>query len=213
MNEDLLAVATAILNERGWSAVSLDAIAERAGVSRATVWRHGLTRSAVELVLRRRLVADYRELLVEAPFADGSDALRPASGALRPGSDALRPGSGGRRLAAALAALCAVAERNLPFLAHTETAFHAPDLEAAELTVDFYGPWLRILDVAVADGSLEPPEQPTAFVAALTNMVLLTYVHLRTYHTGYGWTPQRATAVTVDLVARGYLPRSSTVDS
>src|SRR5690349_9874159 len=165
MNEDLLAVATAILNERGWSAVSLDAIAERAGVSRATVWRHGLTRSAVELVLRRRLVADYRELLVEAPFADGSDALRPAS-------DALRPGSGGRRLAAALAALCAVAERNLPFLAHTETAFHAPDLEAAELTVDFYGPWLRILDVAVADGSLEPPEQPTAFVAALTNMVL-----------------------------------------
>jgi len=203
MNEDLLAVATAILNERGWSAVSLDAIAERAGVSRATVWRHGLTRSAVELVLRRRLVADYRELLVEAPFADGSDALLP-------GSDALRPGSGGRRLAAALAALCAVAERNLPFLAHTETAFHAPDLDAAELTVDFYGPWLRILDVAVADGSLEPPEQPTAFVAALTNMVLLTYVHLRTYHTEYGWTPQRATAVTVDLVSRGYLPRPST---
>jgi len=210
MNEDLLAVATAILNERGWSAVRLDAIAERAGVSRATVWRHGLTRSAVELVLRRRLVADYRELLVEAPFADGSDAMRPASGALLPGSDALRPGSGGRRLAAALAALCAVAEGNLPFLAHTETAFHAPDLEAAELTVDFYGPWLRILDVAVADGSLEPPEQPTAFVAALTNMVLLTYVHLRTYHTEYGWTPQRATAVTVDLVSRGYLTRPST---
>jgi len=210
MNEDLLAVATAILNERGWSAVSRDAIAERAGVSRATVWRHGLTRSAVELVLRRRLVADYRELLVEAPFADGSDALVPASDARRPGSDPLRSGSGGRCLADALAALCAVAERNLPFLAHTETAFHAPDLEAAELTVDFYGPWLRILDMAVADGSLEPPEQPTAFVAALTNMVLLTYVHLRTYHTEYGWTPQRATAVTVDLVSRGYLPRPST---
>jgi AcrR family transcriptional regulator len=198
MNEDLLAVATAILNERGWSAVSLDAIAERAGVSRATVWRHGLTRSAVELVLRRRLVADYRELLVGAPFADGSAAPR--------------SGSGARRLADALAALCTVAERNLPFLAHTETAFHAPDLAAAELTVDFYGPWLRILDLAVADGSLEPPEQPTAFVAALTNMVLLTYVHLRTYHTEYGWTPQRATAVTVDLVSRGYLPRPSTVD-
>jgi len=194
MNEDLLAVATAILNERGWSAVSLDAIAERAGVSRATVWRHGLTRTAVERVLRRRLVGDYRELLVEALRAEGSGAAA----------------AGARRLADALAALCAVAERNLPFLAHTETAFHAPDLEAAELTVDFYGPWLRILDVAVADGSLEPPEQPTAFVAALTNMVLLTYVHLRTYHTEYGWTPQRATAVTVDLVSRGYLPRPST---
>ena len=59
----------------------------------------------------------------------------------------------------------------------------------------------------MADGSLEPPEQPTAFVAALTNMVLLTYVHLRTYHPQYGWTPQRTAAVTVDLVSRGYLPR------
>ena len=188
MNEDLLAVATAILNERGWSALSLDAIAQRAGVSRATVWRHGLTRTAVERVLRRRLVADYRELMVQALSADGT---------------------GAQRLATALSALCAVAERNLPFLAHTETAFHAPDLEAAELTVDFYGPWLRILDLAVADGSLDPPEQPAAFVAALTNMVLLTYVHLRTYHTQYGWTPQRATNVTVDLVSRGYLPRLS----
>ena len=116
-------------------------------------------------------------------------------------------GSGADRLAAALAALCQVAERNLPFLAHTETAFHAPDLDAAGLTVDFYGPWLRIVEAAVADGSLEPPEQPTAFVAALTNMVLLTYVHLRTYHTAYGWTPERTAAVTVDLVSRGYLPR------
>ena len=38
-------------------------------------------------------------------------------------------------------------------------------------------------------------------------MVLLTYVHLRTYHAGYGWTPERTAAVTVDMVSRGYLPR------
>jgi AcrR family transcriptional regulator len=186
MNDDLLAVATEILNDKGWSAVSLDAIAARSGVSRATVWRHGLTRAAVERVLRQRLVADYRDLMWDPLTAAGS---------------------GSQRLAAALAALCAVAERNLPLLAHTETALHAPDLDAAGLTVDFYGPWLRIIEMAVSDGSLEPPEQPTAFVAALTNMVLLTYVHLRTYHTEYGWTPERTTAVTVDLVSRGYLPR------
>jgi AcrR family transcriptional regulator len=187
MNTELLAVATAILNERGWSAVSLDAIAERAGVSRATVWRHGLTRTAIERVLRERLIADYRDLMW-GPLTTA--------------------GSGSYRLAVALAALCEVAERNLAFLAHTETAFHAPDLDAAGLSMDFYGPWLRILDQAVADGSLEAPEQPGAFVAAVTNMVLLTYVHLRTYHTGYGWTPQQATKATVDLVARGYLPRT-----
>src|SRR5690242_1069184 len=110
MDRELLAVATAILNEQGWSALSLDAIAARAGVSRATVWRHGLTRGAVELQLRRQLVADYRDLLWGPLTAAG------------PGAD---------RLAAALAALCAVAERNLPFLAHTETALHGADLDAA----------------------------------------------------------------------------------
>ena len=186
MDRELLAVATAILNEQGWSALSLDAIAARAGVSRATVWRHGLTRGAVELQLRRQLVADYRDLLWGPLTAEG------------PGAD---------RLAAALAALCAVAERNLPFLAHTETALHGADLDAAGLEVDFYGPWLRMLELAAADGSLEAPEQPTAFIAVLTNMVLLTYVHMRTYHTQWGWTPERTTAVTVDLVSRGYLPR------
>jgi len=38
-------------------------------------------------------------------------------------------GSGEQRLAGAFRALCAVAERNLPLLAHTETAFHGPDPE------------------------------------------------------------------------------------
>ena len=73
--------------------------------------------------------------------------------------------------------------------------------------IDFYGPWLRILDLAVADGSLEPPQEPTMFIGALTNMVVLTYVHLRAYHAHNGWTPQRTTTFVVDLVSRGYLPR------
>jgi AcrR family transcriptional regulator len=186
MNEELLTVAITLLHDKGWAALSLDAIAERAGVSRATVWRHGLTRTAVERVLRARLVADYRELMWGPLTQDGP---------------------GWRRLADALAALCVVAERNLPFLTHTETAFHAADLEAVGLSVDFFGPWLRIIDLAVADGSLAPPEQPMAFVSGLTNMVLLTYVHLRAYHAEFAWTPERTTAFLVDLVSRGYLPR------
>lgn len=47
MNERLLGIAIILLHEDGWSALSLDAIADRAGVSRATVWRQGLTRAAV----------------------------------------------------------------------------------------------------------------------------------------------------------------------
>ena len=180
-------VAITLLHEQGWQALSLEAIAQRAGVSRATVWRHGLTRAAVEKVLRRRLVADYRQLLWAPLTGDGK---------------------GAQRLEKALLALCVVAERHLPLLAHTETAFHTKDLEAASMTLDFYGPWLRILELAVADGSLPEPPEPKTWIGALTNMVLLTYVHLRAYHAENGWTAERTAGYVVDLVARGYLPRA-----
>ena len=186
MNNVLLDVAVELLHERGWSALSLEAIAQRAGVSRATVWRQGLTRAAVERALRHRLIADYKELMWE-PLTES--------------------GPGEQRLAGALRARRMVAERNLPLLAHTETAFHGPDLDAVGITLDFYGPWLRILDLAVADGSLAPPDEPRMFIGAVTNMALLTYVHLRVYHADNGWTPQRTATFIVDLVSRGYLPR------
>ena len=75
------------------------------------------------------------------------------------------------------------------------------------MTLDFYDPWLRILDLAVADGSLPAPADCRTWIGALTNMVLLTYVHLRAYHAENGWTAQRTAAYVVELVARGYLPR------
>ncbi|MEV6524628.1 TetR/AcrR family transcriptional regulator [Longispora sp. NPDC051575] len=182
----LLDTATALLRERGWSALSLDTIAERAGVSRATVWRAGLTRTAVERVLRQRLADDYRELM-----------WAPLTG----------PGPGDQRLAAALMALCAVAERNLPLLAHTDTAFHGPDLDAAGIELDFFGPWMRILELAAADGSLPAPADPYTFVGILSNAVLLTYVHLRAHHAEPGDTAEDTARQVVALLAQGYLPR------
>src|SRR5258705_107900 len=88
MNKDLLAVAARLLHEEGWAALRLERIAEAAGVSRATVWRHGLTRRSVEQLLRGQLAADYQALMWE-PLT--------------------MPGTGGQRFAAALRALCAVA--------------------------------------------------------------------------------------------------------
>jgi len=175
----LLAVATQLLDEDGWSALSLDRIAERAGVSRATVWRAGLTRTSVERVLRLRLVADYRKLM-----------WRPLTTA----------GSGLDRLE--------LAERNLPLLAHTDLAFHGPDLDAVGVELDYFGPWLRILDQATSDGSLPPLEDPTRFVVVLTDTLLLTYVHLRAHHGGYGWSPDRTTDHLIDLLTHGFLPRA-----
>ncbi|TDU89241.1 TetR family transcriptional regulator [Kribbella voronezhensis] len=187
MDSRLLAVATELLDQDGWTALSLDRIAERAGVSRATVWRAGLTRANVELVLRRKLAADYQELM-----------WHPLT----------MPGSGLDRLQAALRSLCAVAERNLPLLAHTDLAFHEPDLDAAGLELDYFGPWLRILEQAAADGSLPPVDNPTRFVVALTDALLLTYVHLRAHHSTYGWTPDSTADHLITLLTHGYLPRS-----
>src|SRR5688500_3189333 len=63
MDQRLLAVAIELLDEEGWSALTLDRVAERAGLSRATVWRHGVTQASVEAVLRAQLVRDYRDAL------------------------------------------------------------------------------------------------------------------------------------------------------
>jgi AcrR family transcriptional regulator len=186
VDSKLLAVAVELLNEEGWAALSLDRIAERAGVSRATVWRAGLTRTSVERVLRRRLAADYQELMW-LPLT--------------------MPGSGLDRLQAALNSLCAVAERNLPLLAHTDLAFHGPDLDAADIQLDYFGPWLRILEQAEADRSLPAVEDPSKFVVALTDMLLLGYVHLRAHHSNYGWPADHTAEYLIDLVTHGFLHR------
>lgn len=187
MNKDLLAVAVRLLDQEGWAALRLERIAEAAGVSRATVWRHGLTRRAVEQLLREQLTADYQALMWE-PLT--------------------MPGTGSERFAAALRALCTVAERNLPLLAHTDSAFHGPDLQAAGLTIDYFAPWLRILEQGQADRSLPPTTEPHRFAVLVTDTVLFSYVHLRAHHSGYGWTPQAARDAVTGLVANGYLPRT-----
>ncbi len=168
MNKDLLAVATRLLDQEGWAALRLERIAEAAGVSRATVWRHGLTRRAVEQLLRKQLAADYQALMWE-PLT--------------------MPGTGSERFTAALRALCTVAERNLPLLAHT--------------------PWLRILEQGQADRSLDPVAEPHRFAVLVSDTVLFSYVHLRAHHGRYGWTPQAARDAVCGLVANGYLPRTA----
>jgi AcrR family transcriptional regulator len=189
VDKDLLAVAATLLEQEGWAALRLDRIAEAAGVSRATVWRHGLTRGAVEQLLRQQLAADYQQLMWE-PLT--------------------MPGTGAERFAAALRALCALAERNLPLLAHTDTAFHEPDLTAAGLTIDYFAPWLRILEQGQADGSLPPVAEPRRFAVLVSETVLFSYVHLRAHHRRYEWTPGAARDAVIGLVANGYLARTGT---
>ncbi len=187
MNKDLLLVAARLLDEEGWGALRLERIAKAAGVSRATVGRQGLTRRAIEQLLREQLATDYKALMWE-PLT--------------------MPGTGAERFRVALQALCTVAERNLPLLAHTDTALHGPELDAAGLNIDYFAPWLRILEQGHADGSLAPVAEPHRFAVLISDMVLFTYVHLRAHHRRYGWSPDLTRDAVVDLVAHGYLPRA-----
>ena len=114
-----------------------------------------------------------------------------------------------RAVRSALRALCVVAERNLPLLAHTDTAFHGPDLDAAGLRFDYFAPFLRILEQGQADGSLAPVAEPHRFVVLVSDTVLFSYVHLRARHRRYGWTPDTTRDAVTGLAADGYLPRAN----
>lgn len=186
MNRALLDVAVALLTEHGWEALNLDRIAERAGVSRATVWRHGITRTSVERELRLRLAADYRDLLWPV---------------------LARSGTGAERLAAGLDALCELADRHLALLAHSEMFLHDAEVVDDGVEVNLLMPFVRFVEEGVADGSLADVGDPWPFAAMLTNTVVLPYVHLRVHHAEWGWTPERTREYVLGLLAKGYLPR------
>ncbi|WP_344178758.1 hypothetical protein [Kribbella lupini] len=61
--------------------------------------------------------------------------------------------------------------------------------------------------LTAADGTLSPPDDRERYVVALTNLVLLTYVHLRALHGQYGWGAEDTATYVVELLASGYEPR------
>src|SRR5438105_12139616 len=103
MDEDLLDAAAAVLMEHGYEGVTLERVAQRAGRSRVTLWRRGVTTDALVTGMLQRLADDY-----QAEFWTVLDAS----------------GSGRDRLGACLEALLAVADRHLDLLAVSDEAFH-----------------------------------------------------------------------------------------
>jgi len=116
-------------------------------------------------------------------------------------------GTGADRLAAALHALCEVAERRLALLvalrAQSDGIFHGED-DGDEVPTRsvFTEPLERLLRDGVADGSLRAVD-PLETATALFNLVGWTYVHLRT---GHRWAPERAASAVLDPVWNGLLP-------
>ena len=176
--ETLLDATVDILAEEGWERLSLERIAERAGTSRVTLWRQGITRDALVDALLERLTDDYRRSLWPILTAAGS---------------------GRTRLEAAIRALCDVADRHLQLLLASDTAFHQAQ-ERAPVRPSFVEPLIRLLQDGVADGSLQEPPNYRERANALFNTVCWSYVHLRGRH---GWSSQRAASNILDLVLNG----------
>jgi AcrR family transcriptional regulator len=161
----LLAAAARVLEDAGWQGLTVEAVAEAAGLSRVTAWRLGASREALVATLLRDLAAAYRE------------AMWPAL---------VGPGDAQQRLDRALDALFVVIDAHLPLLAASDQVFH----RARAASINFNEPFARLFEDGVADGSLAPPcGDPSEAAELLFNTVCWSYVHLRGRHR---WPAERA---------------------
>ena len=175
IDDSLLAAATTALQEVGWKNLTLERVAQAAGVSRVTLWRQGVTLEQIVAGLLVRLTTEYR------------DALWPVL---------TKEGSGWTRLAAALAALGDVAEQHLPLLLASDTIFH----EAHDFTqTSFTEPLDRLLRDGMPDGSIREVDN-REMAEVLFNTVCWTYVHLRARHQ---WESERIKMLLLDLILKG----------
>jgi AcrR family transcriptional regulator len=178
VDEALLDATIGVLAEAGWEGLSLERIAARAGTSRVTLWRQGVTRDSLVDALLIRLTDDYRRSLWPILTATGS---------------------GRDRLEQALVALCNVADRHLQLLLASDTAFHHAQSRARPRP-SFIEPLVRLLHDGVADGSLREPGNYEDSGNALFNTVCWSYVHLRGRHR---WSARRASSLVLNLVLNG----------
>ena len=177
MDEKLLDAATDVLAATGWDRLTMGDVADRAGVSRATLWRQVGGKEELRRELVRRLFADYRETMWPVMTATGT---------------------GRERLRLALEAMCAVLDRHLALLSAFDTAFHETGIDDSDESV--VAPLVRIILDGEADGSLTPATDPAEAGNLVFNTVCWPYVHLRRHHQ---WEPERARRLLLDLVLDG----------
>jgi AcrR family transcriptional regulator len=178
----LLDGARRTVERHGWGGLTLQRVADAAGVSRMTLHRRGVSRDLLLAALGEQLEREYRE------------ALWPALTA---------PGSPLERLELALSSLCEVVDRNLELLdalghAERDAVFHEEAKPALTKAV-FTEPVRRLLADGAADGSLRAPD-PEEQATVLFNLVGHTYRHLRI---GHGWAPERARREVIELALHG----------
>jgi len=190
IDRTLIDATAAAIGRWGLGEVTLDRIATEAGMSRATIYRRGVTRDQLVSALTLEAADTYRRAILPALAG---------------------PGPARERLRAALEALCDTADDHLHllaglFLAHGE-GFHEPGPDA--LVVDVFAePFERLLRDGAADGSLRT-FRPEVTATVLFNLVGWGYIHLRAAHE---WKPGPTRDAIIDLVMAGLQTTASNED-
>ncbi len=180
MDDKLHEATLAVLGEVGWDALTLERVAERAGRSRVTLWRNGITRDSLLDGLLRRLAETYR------------DAMLPVLTSAAPPRE---------RLEATMHALCDVVDANLALLTVSDEVFHrAAALGAGAL--GFLDPFVRVLRDARAAGLLRPGVRDEDLADVLFNGVAWPYLHFRVRH---HWSAARARRLLFGALLDGVL--------
>ena len=181
IDRTLIDATAAAISRWGLEQVTLDRVAEEAGMSRATIYRRGVTRDALIGALTVEAADTYRRAIL--PALVGAGTARD-------------------RLRTALEALCDTADDHLHLLAGLFLArgevFHQPGPDA--LVVDVFAePFERLLRDGAADGSLRGLA-PEITATVLFNLVGWGYIHLRAAHE---WKPGPTRDVIIDVVMAG----------
>lgn len=164
-DQRLLAAATRVLEDAGWQGLTIDAVAEAAGLSRVTAWRLGATREALVASLLKQLDEDYRQSMWPALVGQGTAQ---------------------ERLDLAIDALFDVIDAHLPLLRASDTIFH----RASTSPLSFNEPFMRIFEDGRLDKSVaQIGDDPEESSDILFNALCWPYVHLRAAH---HWSAGRA---------------------
>lgn len=179
IDPSLLDATVAVIAEHGWEGLTLERVADKAQLSRPTLWRRGIGRDQLITALLSRLAESYRQAMLNAILTEGT---------------------GRERLERAINALFEVADQHLLLLSTTDTAFHEAGPDRGVQHVPYISPLERLLRDGIADGSITwTSDTKLEDYAVVLFNIIWTYVHLRTKH---GWSARRTrTALLSPLLA------------
>ena len=172
----------AVLGEVGWDGLTLERVAEKAGRSRVTLWRNGVSRESLLDALLRRLTEDYRDAMLP---------VLAASGTVR------------ERLERSMHALCDVIDAHSQLLSVSDEMFHRAAAKC-DLPIGFLDPFLRVLADARAAGHLNSKAKDMDLADVLFNGVAWPYLHFRVRH---DWPAARARRLLFATLLDGVLKK------